>query len=254
MEIRMFLDIVFVEMLAQNGTRDSFIIKPKSKSDQIITESCRDIHPDSPNDKFDLGGNRIHNFDECTMKHLKNIHQLKVISDEFSFKIKHEGIPVGSSGEGHVGIYNLILEPGFRFTNLHIIDPFDNKHKDKEKKEFEYQVFWDKKYEVQLVEMKLRSRRGSFSFVLNGSFAPISSPKEHIFVNCPECDGRLISLTDSYNHLNDNEKKALSSGFIETLNKYVKMEPEILPGVSIKVNKVLEEYQEKHNKEKKKIK
>lgn len=246
----MFLDIVFVEMLAQDGTMDSFIIKPKSKNDQIITESYRDTHPDSNNDKFDLGGNCIHNFDECTMKHLKTILQLKFHDDEFSFKIKHDGIPVGSSEEGHVGIYNLILAPGFRFTNLRIINPFDNKHKDKEKKEFEYQVFWDKKYKVQLVEMKLRSRRGSFSFILNGSFVHINSPEKHIFVNCLECDGRLVSLTDHYNLLNDNEKKTLLDELIEKSNQYVKIEPEIFPGVSINVNKMLEDYQEKHIKKK----
>jgi hypothetical protein len=246
----MFLDVVFVEMLVQDGTMNSFIIKPKSKNDQIITESYRYAHPDSPNDKFNLGGNCIHNFDECTMKHLKTILQLKVHDDEFSFKIKHEGIPVGSLDEGHIGIYNLILAPGFRFTNLRIIDPFDNKHKDEEKKEFEYQVFWDKKYEVQLVEMNLRSRRGSFAFILNGSFVHISSLGEHIFVNCPECDGRLIRLTDRYDLLNGNEKKALSDGIIEKVIQYVKMEPVIYPGVSVKVNKILEDYQEKHNKEK----
>lgn len=247
----MFLDVVLVEILAQDSTMNSFIIKPKSKNDQIITESYRDAHPDSPNDKFDLGGTRIYNFDECMMKHLKTILHLKVNGDEFSFKIKHERIPVGSINEGHEGIYNLILAPGLRFTNLRIIDPFDNKHKDKDKKEFKYQIFWDKKYEVQLVEMKLRSRRGSFSFILNGSFVHKSSSEEHIFVNCSESDGRLISLTDCHNFLNDNEKKALSDEIIEKLNQYVKIEPVIFPGVSIKVNKLLEEYQEKNNKKKK---
>lgn len=244
----MFLDVVFVEMLAQDGTMNSYIIKPKSKNDQIITENYKDTHPDSPNDKFDLGGTRIHNFDECTMKSLKTKLQLKVSDNDFSFKIKHERIPIGSIDEGHSGIYNLVLAPGLKFTNLRIIDPFDNKHKDKEKKEFEYLVFWDKKYEVQLVEMKLRSRRGSFSFVLNGSFVNINSQGEHIFLNCLECDGRLINLTNHYNLLSDKENKILSDRIIEKINQYVTLEPEILPGVSIKGNKILENFQEKYIK------
>jgi hypothetical protein len=246
----MFLDIVFVEMLAHDGTRNSFYIKPKSEHERVIIDRYREIPPDSPCDKIDIGGNRIYNFDKCTMEHLKTVLHLKVHDDVFSFKIKHERIPVGSIDEGHIGLYNLILAPGLRFTDLRIIDPFDSKHKDKDKKEIEYQVFWDKKYEVQLVEMKLRSRRGSFSFILNGSFIHINSPGEHNFVNCFECDGRLVSLTDHYNLLNDNEKKALSDWIIEKLNRYLKIEPEIFRGVSVKGNKILEDYQEKHSKEK----
>ena len=248
----MFCDVVFVEMLAHDGTRNSFYIKPKSENERVIIDRYRDIPPNSPRDKIDIGGNRVYNFDKCTMEHLKTFLQLRAHEDKFSFRIKHEGIPIGSIAEGHKGIYNLILAPGLRFTDFHIIDPFDSKHKDNEKKEFEYQVIWDKKYEVQLVEMILRSRRGSFSFVSYGSFAHTGSSRMHTFVNSIEYEGGVIGLTDRYNLLNDNEKKAFSDLIIEKLNQYVKIEPSIFPGVSVKINKVLEEYQEKHIKEKNK--
>ena len=78
-------------------------------------------------------------------------------------------IPVESSDSGGCGFYNFILPIGYRFTELHIVDPFDKRGKEiKEKKHFIYDVFYDSEKKMQVVQMQLRSGRGSFSFYLTG--------------------------------------------------------------------------------------
>ena len=44
-----------------------------------------------------------------------------------------------------------------------------------EKKEFRYSVFWDEKYDAQMIEMELRSNRGSFSFEVIGTMSLIDT-------------------------------------------------------------------------------
>ncbi|AKB50463.1 hypothetical protein MSBRW_1210 [Methanosarcina barkeri str. Wiesmoor] len=242
----MYLDAVVVDMLARDGTMNNFNIKPKSETERVTLDRRREIHSDVPSYKFDLGGNHIYNFDKCTMEHSKTCLRLEVHDNEYSFKFEHMGIPIGPSKEGRGGIYNLILEPGLRFTDFHIIDPFDNTHEDiRKKKEFKYEVIWDKKYEVQLVEMYLRSRHGSFSFISYGSFVSIGAPGMYNFVKSSEYDKGVISLTDRYYLLKENERKMLLDCIIEKIGQYAKIEPTIIPGVSVKINKMLEDYQGK---------
>ena len=53
-------------------------------------------------------------------------------------------------------------------TELHIVDPFDKSSPIKNKKHFKYDVFYDDESKLQIVEMQLRSRWESFSFILKG--------------------------------------------------------------------------------------
>ena len=49
------------------------------------------------------------------------------------------------------------------------MDPFDKREKIEDKKHFKYGIFYDKENQIQIVEMQLRSRRGSFLFILSGT-------------------------------------------------------------------------------------
>ncbi len=58
---------------------------------------------------------------------------------------------------------DFLLPPHWRLRDLKIVDPYDNSSEImSEKKEFRYSVYWDEEYEIQMIEMELRSNRGSF--------------------------------------------------------------------------------------------
>lgn len=56
----------------------------------------------------------------------------------------------------------------YRLTELHIVDPFNNNKSLKKKKHFKYDIFYDCESHIEVVQMQLRSPRGSFSFILKG--------------------------------------------------------------------------------------
>ncbi len=91
---------------------------------------------------------RIYNSDKCQLvsttcklKDFKIDNQGKI-----NFCFEHMYVPVETSATGSSGIYNLILPLGFKFVELHIVDPFDIKKESfEEKKHFVYQVYYDNK-------------------------------------------------------------------------------------------------------------
>lgn len=88
-------------------------------------------------------------------------------------------IPVERTRTGSCGIYNFILPVGFRLTDLQIVDPFDKNNKS-DKKQFKYEVFYDRDNKLQVVQMQLKSNRGIFSFVLKGEASAENSESEFI--------------------------------------------------------------------------
>jgi len=130
-------------------------------------------------------------YDECSIcKRCARPRGIRVTDHgEIRFRIDHIGIPVGRSRESHIGYYNLILPQNFRFTDIRIVDPHDRSVRDIcRKKQFEYTVVWDAERRIQLVEMEIRSNRGTFSFVALGSAVPIDAPGKYTFVESKEYD------------------------------------------------------------------
>lgn len=201
----MFIDIVLIDKLAANGTTTNFMITPNPSNGSIFAVKYRDIDP-TQGDGVDLGGLRILNSGNCSITQ-NSVPLKKFVADgKFSFKIRYDGIPVGSSRNGHKGIYYLILEPDLRFIDLHIVDPHDDRTEDEcLKREFKYDVFWDEEKNVQLIEMDLRSGRGSFSFLVCGSFVYVDCGGANTFIEAES--GEKISNFNYRQQRNEDDKK-----------------------------------------------
>jgi hypothetical protein len=234
----MNLDIVLIDSITPDGVLTSFKITPKEQHRQVLVDRFRDIYPERFAEEMDLGGTRIYNSQECLVvrsdSRLRSIHTR---GSEFSFQFEHMGIPIGPSRESHGGIYNLVLPPGFRFTDFRIVDPYDKAHAEiTEKKQFHYIVVWDRECKVQLVEMDIRSNRGSFSFIANGTAVLVDTPGEHQYVPSDESEWRISNITGHY-LLSGDAKKALAKQLAEKMD-WIDLKPNIF-GIGININEIV---------------
>ena len=167
----MNLSIILTDFMDVQGVLKTYRFVPTNQCNRIVVERLGDIYTDvKGNTDKDIGLLRIYNSDKCQLLLTQcKIKNFSCYSNQISFGFEHMYIPVESSDSGGCGFYNFILPIGYRFTELHIVDPFDKKGKEiKEKKHFIYDVFYDSEKKMQVVQMQLRSRRGSFSFYLTG--------------------------------------------------------------------------------------
>lgn len=168
----MNLSILITDFLDKKGILKTYRFVPINQYNKVVVNKISDICADiRGNTDKDIGVLRVYNSDKCqldsTTCKIKNfyIDNMGIIS----FRFEHMYVPLESSETGSCGIYNFVLPVGFKLIELHIVDPFDNSKKAyKEKRHFKYQVFYDNESRIQIVQMQLRSRRGSFSFILNG--------------------------------------------------------------------------------------
>lgn len=169
----MYLDIVLVDYLSPDGVLTTYRVTPKDINEKVVIDRVTDIDSSfmSP-DSLNLGGARVYNSSSCSIQFQEaKLRRFGVIENEntISFGLEHLGIPVGSQRQGRGGYYHFVLPPSLRLTELHIVDPYDNSHRDPtQKKHFQYDVFWDKSCNTSLATMFLTSGRGTFSFILLG--------------------------------------------------------------------------------------
>ena len=234
----MNLDIVLIDTLTPDGVLSSFKVTPKHQHQRVLIDRYRDVYPDKFGEEVDLGGTRIYNSQECSI--LRTDTRIRAFDEQehgFSFQFEHMGIPVGSSREARAGIYNLVLAPGFRLVDFRIVDPYDQKHEDiRQKKQFRYNVIWDKECKVQLVEMDLRSTRGSCSFIAQGSTVLVDLPVDHDYVEADDSDWRISNLTSHY-MLGEDGKKALANELAQKVD-WIDLKPNIF-GIGININEIL---------------
>jgi len=154
----MYLDIVLIDYLSPDGVLTTYRITPKSDHDRVVIDRIRDIDVDfkSP-DSINVGGTRVYDASTCSIR----IQQARIrrfgaseSDNSISFSLEHMGIPVRSQREAHGGYYNFILPPNFKFTELHIVDPYDEKQRDPtQKKHFRYETVWDTSCNTSLATM-----------------------------------------------------------------------------------------------------
>lgn len=236
----MNLDIVLIDTLTPDGVITSFKITPKYQYQRVLIDRYRDIYPDRFGNELDLGGVRIYHSQDCSILRTDTrLRSFEADDHKFSFQFEHMGIPIGPSRDAHGGIYNLVLAVGFRLTDFRIVDPYDHTHEDiSHKKEFKYSVIWDQECRVQLVEMYLRSNRGSFSFIAQGSAVLADSPGEHNFVQSEEYDWKVSDLI-SHHMLRDQGKKVLAKEIAEKVD-WIDLKPNIF-GIGININNILKD-------------
>lgn len=167
----MNLSIVLTDFIDTQGILKTYRFVPTNEYNKVVVDKLGDICADvKGNTDKDIGLLRIYNSDKCQLLSTKcKIRNFSYNLGQMSFGFEHMYIPVEFSNYGGCGFYNFILPIGYRFTELHIVDPFDKKNKNiKEKKHFKYDVFYDLEKKLQVVQMELWSGRGSFSFYITG--------------------------------------------------------------------------------------
>lgn len=166
----MNLSILLTDFIDTKGMLKTYRFIPINQYNRIVVDRLSDICTDvKGNTDKDVGLLRVYNSDKCQL--LSTTCKIKDFTDSYGkicFCFEHMFIPVESSRYGSCGIYNFILPVDYRLTELHIVNSFDKNKNLKKKKHFKYDVFYDYESHIQVVQMQLRSARGSFSFILTG--------------------------------------------------------------------------------------
>ncbi|MBK9924000.1 MAG: hypothetical protein IPP66_01795 [Anaerolineales bacterium] len=239
----MYLDIVLVDYLNPDGVLTTYRITPKESGEKVVIDRLRDIDTKfSSHDSMDIGGARIYNTSSCSIQ----IQQTKLRkyspmdSDGLIFfTLEHLGIPVGSQRQAHGGYYNFILPPSFRFTDLHIVDPYDNnEHAIEKKKHFRSDVIWDTSCNTSLAKMFLTSSRGTFSFILLGRAKLYDGNNKSEFLNAQETQYAVSSIFD-YHIISADGKKTLTDD-IAKKSEWLELKPNIM-GFGINLNAIIKD-------------
>jgi len=235
----LYLDIVLIDVVDPDGILRTYKIKPKDREDRVVIDRLSDIYPEKFDDELDMGGNRIYNSSRCKIE--KQTAKLRNFTQDgvsFHFEFEHMGIPLGPSREGRSGIYNFLLPPGWRLVELFISDPYDDKStKVKEKKQFKHKVSWDSTCSVQLIDMQLRSGRGSFSFIVSGR-AVLSSSSAESFVDSHKSGYAITSMMN--NHLIDKQGSRILSTELAEKSDWLELKPNLF-GIGINLNKIIKD-------------
>ena len=236
----MYLDIVIIDILDPDGVLRTYKIRPKESGHKVVIDRLRDIYPEKyDDDDLDLGGARIYNSSSCIVeRQTARLRSFDAKDSQISFQFEHMGIPLGPSRQAHGGIYNFLLSPGWRLTEIYVSDPYDKKRKHiKNKRQFSYSIEWDTECNVQLIDMQLRSGRGSFSFVIAGVAELIGEEKKE-FVEAHESDWVVSNIVD--NHLIDKDGKAILAQDIAEKSDWLELKPNIF-GIGINFNEIIKD-------------
>lgn len=229
----MYLSIVLIDFIDRTGTLKTYRFVPTGKYNKVVVDRLGDICADvKGNTDKDIGLLRIYNSSECQLLSTKcKIKEFTCNSDYISFEFEHMYIPLESSHYGNCGYYSFILPIGYKLTELHIVDPFDKKTSHIEKKKhFKYDIFFDSEKKLQIVQMQLRSGRGSFSFYLSGK-----ASTEYSKVSFIDYQERTIYLDDTINESVFNE--GIKKSFWKHLKESVILEPSF-NGIGIDLKKL----------------
>jgi hypothetical protein len=191
----MFHDTVIVDYLSLDGTLTTYSITPKEADKRVVSARLQDIDSahEVPN-AVDIGSVRLYDSSAYTIQILEaklSKQNFSLDNDVISFSWEQMNIPLRTvQDRKYKGNYDFILPTGFRFTELHIVDPYDKSSKEiEQKKHFRYNIQWDTKCNTSLVSMELSSKLSEFSFVLAGK-AKIFTPDNN--------DGYLpVAISDS---------------------------------------------------------
>jgi hypothetical protein len=237
----MYLDIVLIEYLSPEGVLTTYRITPADSHSMVVIDRLRDIDIDfkSP-DSINVGGARVYNASTCSIQ----VQQARLrrfgasqSENSISFSLGHMGIPVGSQREGHGGYYNFVLPPNFKFTELHIVDPYDDTQRDAtQKKHFRYESTWDISCNTSLATMFLTSSRGTFSFQLLGKAKLFEPDNANEYLNAHE-SANAISLLLDYPIISPNARRALADDIADK-SEWLELKPNIW-GIGINLNAVI---------------
>lgn len=229
----MNLSILLTDFIDTQGILKTYRFVPINPYNKVVVDRLADICADiKGNTDKDIGLLRLYNSDKCEL--VSSVCKIKNFSNDvnkIAFHFEHMYVPVESSRNGSHGIYSFILPVGYRLTELHIVDPFDSKKKPlKMKKHFRYNVFYDCESKIEIVQMELRSARGSFSFILAGDASS-------------EVNSNLVEYTEQKIYLDKDMHDfffdvGIKNSFWENLKDSILLEPNF-NGIGIDLKKLL---------------
>jgi hypothetical protein len=239
----MYLELVKTDFLTLDGTVTSFTLTPlkdTNGTNKIRVDSAVEFRRTREHKDKEIGSHIIYNFNDCNLETTttppSNGFTIDSTKNSMSFEYSHMNIPLGPSNRGNAGRWNLLLPEGWRLTELYLSDPYDNKEEDvKKKKQFNYKVFWDTQNLTQLIEMDLRSRRGSFSFIVKGkarNITKITEPTQVDFTRCTESNFGLKTLNEVSIGFSNN------INILDKINKFLELKPNIA-GLGININEII---------------
>lgn len=231
----MYLTSIIIDIISDDKKLKTITIFPRRTNEKVIVEHLSNLN--SSKDKSTFGTVQIYNLDNCKIK--VNELDLKAIHGngaDLFFSIDHIGIPIGNPSKHPMGMYNLILPQQYNLQDFHIVDPYDDKKNDIEKKHFQYETLFDNKQNRHVVKMYLHSAKyDTFSLKVFGS----ASKEKVINSSLNVINGKNIiaDIADS-NYEYSFGKKAKK--FIKNLSKYLELKPNVV-GIGLNINSILED-------------
>lgn len=246
----MYLEVAVIDYLNVDGTLTNFNIRPKDLNSHVIVEQLSNIYRSRNDSNLSVGGTLIYNSAQCQIRRLET--NLRTVvqepsSDIVSFQFNHMNLPLGPSNRGHGGVWNFLLPPRWRLRDLKVINPYDNTSEVMiEKKEFRYTVYWDEASSTQMVEMELRSRRGSFSFEVIGIMSLIDTDKQGVNYVQSNITNYAVERLENIRIMDSEGQMMLSSQLAEKA-KWLELKPNIA-GIGLNINAILESIDSFRNK------
>lgn len=237
----MYMKLLLIDYLSPDGVLTSYRAFPKYDGGAVVMDRLSDVRgPTYGSSDLDVGGARIYNSDKVEI--LRSSTQIRAFAydrdaKEFNFAIEHMGLDVGFSNRAEGGMYYFIGPFGWRAKQRFVSDPYDRKSTDDYKrKQFRHSLKWDTRFHSQLIEMDLRSSRGTFSFRTGGVFALADS--KATFVEAQEDQGIVKRVVEDW-HLRDGGGDAIKTDLADKVD-WVEMKPKLF-GVGININKIIKD-------------
>lgn len=233
-----------------DGKLTNFNIRPKDLNSHVIVEPLSNIYRNRNDSNLSVGGTMIYNSAQCQIRKLETNLRTVVQApslDIVSFQFNHMNLPLGPSNRAHGGVWNFLLPPRWRLRDLKVINPYDSTSEVMiEKKEFRYTVYWDEASSTQMVEMELRSRRGSFSFEVIGTMSLIDTDEQEVNYVQSNITNYAVERLENIRIMDIEGQKMLSSQLAEKA-KWLELKPNIA-GIGLNINAILESIDSFRNK------
>jgi hypothetical protein len=237
----MYLEVAVIDYLNVDGQLTNFNITPKDLNSHVIVESLSIAQRLRSSPNLSVGGTMIYNSVDCQIRkietRLRTFTQAST-SNIVSFQFNHKNLPLGPSNRGNGGLWNFLLPPRWRLRELKVVDPYDNTSEImSEKREFRYSVFWDEEYDTQLIEMELRSNRGSFSFEVIGTMSLIDTDESEVLYVPSFTTGNAVERLENIRILDNGGKQILAYQLADKA-KWFELKPNFF-GIGLNINAII---------------
>ena len=236
----MYVKVLLIDYLDSDGVLTTYRAHPKGDSGPVVLDRLADVRgPSLGRHDLDMGGARVYNSDRVEIiRSSTRIRDFSVstLTTRVSYGIEHMGLDVGFSRNAEGGMYYFIGPLGFRARKLFVSDPYDRRTDDDyRRKQFYYNFWWDDDLKCQMIEMPLRSSRGTFSWRTGGVFELWRGGDG--YVDC-EVGRSIVSRVVGEGCLRGGGGNAILEDWLKKVEEWVEVKPGIF-GLSVDIKKML---------------